>query len=199
MSRSRWLLLGGAIILTSLAAGIGIGLALPHVSQHRENSTLFRQLVDDTGPNKGDTRQGVLAAQLRNKFRVQVIRSEPEWSGDITGTFRKAFTIIVMTPKLSLTGTKVDGEALLDELERYLKDVAGARMHEGVKTTSEKVNGKDTDWIQFGKTETNTFHFVTDGKKNGFWFRYRAPEGGGEINVYLINDVHVAAMVDVLE
>jgi hypothetical protein len=200
MGRVKRPFLLGLIILISLAAGIGVGLALPHVWQHREGSTLFRQLVDDTGPDNSNPPQGVLAARLWKKFSgVQVIRSEPALSGDITGHVRQAFSIIIMTPKLSLTGRKVDGEALLDELEGYLKGIAGAAMYQGVKTKTEKVNDKDTDWIRFGTTEANSFPFVSDGKKNGFRFRYRSHDGAGEISVYLIDDVHVAAMMDVLE
>jgi len=200
MSRSRRLLPWGAVILASLAVGIGVGLALPHLWQHRAGSTLFRQLVVDTGPYNGDARQGVLAARLRERFGgVHVIRSEPAWSGDATGHIQQAFSIIVATPKLSQPGRKIDSEGLLDELERYLKEIAGATTYEGVKTKTEKVNDKDTDWIRFGSTETNTLHFITDGKKNGFWFRYRTHDGAGEISVYLIDDVHVAAMMDVLE
>jgi hypothetical protein len=201
MSRSRWLFPWGAVILASLAVGIGIGLALPHLWQHRAGSTLFRQLVDDTRPGDGDFRQGVLAARLREKFSgVQVIRSKPAWSGDITQHIRQAFSIVIMTPRLSLPQTKVDSKVLLDELERYLKGIASAALFEGVKTKTENVNGKNTDWMRFGETETNTSYSVTDSKKNGFWFGYRVHEGDyGEVSVYLINDVHVAAMMDVLE
>jgi hypothetical protein len=93
MNRSRWLLSWGAVILASRAVG---RLALPHLWQHRAGSTLFRQLVVDSGPDKGDSRQGVLAARLREKFSggLQVIRSEPAHSGDATGHIRQAFSII---------------------------------------------------------------------------------------------------------
>jgi len=201
MNRSRWLFPWGAVVLASLVAGVGIGLVLPHFRLYREGSTLFRQLVKDTGPDNSDIRhRAVLAVRLQEQFSgVQVMRTDPAPSGDITGHVQQAFSIVIMTPSLSLPPGKAYGEDLLDELERYLKEISGAKMHEGVKTKTTKMNDKDTDWIRFGTTETNTFHFLTDCKKNGFWFSYRSHDGAGQIRVHLIDDMHVSAVMDVLE
>lgn len=87
----------------------------------------------------------------------------------------------------------LDGQALLREIEEYLKELAGAAKSEGVKTFTENrsENGKEivVQWIRFGRNEISTYDREIQGKKVGFVFRYRTPaEVHGEIVVDLYNE-----------
>lgn len=189
MRPSKWLLICFTLGLCTLAAGIGIGLALPHVGTHRDGSEFFQRLADETAPDKtGDTRQGVLAARFRKKFTVQVIRSAPEVNVGSDG-FTTNFTAVIM----GRGPGGLDGQALLREIEEYLKELAGAAKSEGVKTFTENrsENGKEVvvQWIRFGSNEISTYDREIQGKKVGFVFRYRTPaEVYGEIVVDLYNE-----------
>jgi hypothetical protein len=210
MARSKWLLLWSAKILVPLAAGIGIGLVLPHLWQPKEGSSIFRQLVDDTAPgNKGgpmSTYSGVLAARLYvrpPRFPVQVIRSAPDkhsvGAGGLPGQMMTDFSVIIMR-----RGTPLDGQALLGELELYLKELAGAAESKGVNTITEELHTNDKlikiEWIRFGTTEISSYDLHTDGKKSGFVFQYRTQNGGlGIITVHLYDRGNIDAAMDVEE
>jgi hypothetical protein len=155
-----------------LAAGIAIGRALPHSGKTREGTKFFRQLADETVPEKPHLFGGVLAARLHHKFGqvVLVLGIAPSITTFAGGNTSTDFCFAVV-PK-ETEGLKVDRQALLREVEDYLKDLAGATGAEGVTLDD----------------------IVEDGKKVGFDLRHnhgsaRAyPEGSGSTLVIWVSE-----------
>ena len=125
MTRTKWLLVCCLFSVCAFAAGTGLGLALPHVRRHQEGSKLFRDLAAETAPDKaGDPWNGNLAVRLRQKFNssFRVIRSEPRQQAADAGA-GPAFTVVILNRGSAI---KVDGQALIAELEAYLKERTSA-------------------------------------------------------------------------
>jgi len=151
MGKAKWFALCCALPLC-MAAGIGIGLVLPHALQSRDGSKFFRQLLADTGPgDSGRTTDGTLAVRLRKIFTVAVVRSGPETQGGDNGR-SLYFDVVIISRSLRPPGATA---ALLSELEDYLKELA-----------------KNTKADKFA-----TNYFEKDGKKVGFSFRYEVQPG----------------------
>jgi hypothetical protein len=200
------LLVYSILTLCVLAAGIGIGAALPHMLDNRptgnNRSEFFQRLAADTAPDPtGNTCRGVLAARLRKKFTVQVVRSAPEVMIGSDGPYANGdplnFTVLILNRGMG----HIDSQALLGDLEAYLKELAGAGNSEGVKTTTEDLalgaKNVTVQWLRFGKNEISTYDREVDGKKAGFAFRYKSPEGYGEMNVDLYSDRDLSRIVAV--
>jgi hypothetical protein len=72
-----------------------------------------------------------------------------------------------------------------------------------VKTSTERraIDGKEVmvEWIRFGRNEISTHDVEIDGKKAGFVFEYRTPEGSGSIHVDLYDRGLVAVSMAVYE
>jgi hypothetical protein len=148
-------------LLLCVAAGIGIGLALPHALQSRDGSKFFRQLLAETRPGEsGSTSDGTLALQLHKNFSVHVVRSAPEtqWGSDGASLY---FDVVIINGG----PIKLDRQALLSELEDYLTELAN-------NTKADKFSTKDHN---------------RHGEKVGFSFGYQTPSGrgaGGEALLY---------------
>jgi hypothetical protein len=101
MDRAKWLPLRFILLLCTLAAGIGIGLALAHVGKLRGTTEFFRRLADEAAPDmSGYTDHVVLARRLRKKnFAVEVVRSAPRdtnSAGYLPGTMAAEFAVFII-------------------------------------------------------------------------------------------------------
>jgi len=122
MRKTKWLAVSCALIL-SLAAGIGIGLAVPHFLQNRAGSKFFRQLLHDSEPGEtGNNRSGTLAQRVvkGGVSGASVFHSTPEKNIDM-GSGRELLRVRVV-----IIGDYLEREGLLRELEEYLKELASA-------------------------------------------------------------------------